>query len=77
MAFHVANNVFVTTVNVLLAGGGPLVVDRSASGGGGAALIVPAVAMLGVLAFVGLRERSRRTDADLPVSASALPAEQP
>jgi len=60
IAFHVANNVVVTTVNVLLAGGGSLVVDRTEGAGGGPALIIPAVVNLGVLGFVWLRERARR-----------------
>jgi membrane protease YdiL (CAAX protease family) len=61
MAFHAANNVVATTVNALLAGGGSLVVDRTEGAGGGPALIIPAVVNLGVLAFVGLRERARRS----------------
>jgi hypothetical protein len=63
MAFHVANNLVATTVNVLLAGGGSLVVDRTEGGGGGPALIIPAVVNLAVLLFVWLRERARRTGA--------------
>ncbi len=61
MAFHAANNLVATTVNALLAGGGSLVVDRTEGAGGGPALIIPAVVNLGVLAFVGLRERARRS----------------
>ncbi|MFI5933859.1 lysostaphin resistance A-like protein [Actinoplanes sp. NPDC051494] len=61
MAFHAANNVVATTINALLAGGGSLVVDRTEGAGGGPALIIPAVVNLGVLAFVGLRERARRS----------------
>lgn len=59
IAFHVANNVVATTVNVLLAGGGSLVVDRTAGAGGGPALIIPALVNLAVLGFVWLRERAR------------------
>ncbi|MET7339119.1 CPBP family intramembrane glutamic endopeptidase [Nonomuraea sp. NPDC005650] len=60
MGFHIANNVVVTTVNVLMAGGGVLVVDRSEGAGGGPVLIILAVVNVAVLAFVWLRERERR-----------------
>ena len=62
IGFHVANNLVTTTVNVLLADGGALVVDRTEGAGGGPSLLVLAVVNLGVLAFVWLRERARRTD---------------
>jgi hypothetical protein len=39
----------------------PLVVDRTEGAGGGPSLIILAVMNLAVLAFVWLRERSRRT----------------
>jgi CAAX protease family protein len=64
IAFHIANNVVATTVNALLAGGGSLVVDRAEGAGGGRALLIPAVVNLGVLAFVWLRERAHRTNAE-------------
>lgn len=60
IAFHTANNLVVTTLNTLFAGGGAVEVERSAGQAGGLALLLPALASLGVLVMVWLRERSRR-----------------
>ncbi|GAB2626748.1 CAAX amino protease [Paractinoplanes abujensis] len=60
IAFHVANNMVTTTVNVLMADGGVLVVDRSEGAGDGSSLLVLVVVNVAVLAFVGFRERANR-----------------
>ncbi|SDD45265.1 CPBP family intramembrane glutamic endopeptidase [Auraticoccus monumenti] len=62
VAFHVANNVVITSVNVLLAGGGVIAVDGSNGAGGGPALLVLAAVDLAVVAMVWHRERRQGSD---------------
>lgn len=60
VAFHVANNVVVTTVNTLMADGEAFHLDRSTDTGDASLLILAAV-NVGMVVLVWLRERRRRT----------------